>query len=250
MRTILLTLRFLGTAYHGWQVQENAKSIQSTVQDAAEQIIGSRDPITGCSRTDSGVHAEMYCCTLRTESGIDCYRLISALNAKLPPDIAVYDSREVPEDFHPRYSCLSKRYCYQIYNSTSRNPFYDDRAWTIHRPLDAELLDREAKAFCGTHDFTSFSNNRERINDNIRTVMSASVTREGNMIRFRVEADGFLYNMVRIMTGTLVQISEGKREQGSIPQTLLRADRSAAGPTAPACGLFLENVNYGGKENG
>lgn len=244
MRTLLLTLRFLGTRYHGWQVQENAKSIQEQVQDAVEELFGQRDPVTGCSRTDTGVHAEMYCCTLRTENQISCCRLIAGMNAKLPEDIAVYRCVEVPEDFHPRYDATAKQYRYRIWNGPARNPFFEDRAFYVHPPLDAERMNEQAQDFLGTHDFTSFTNSREVINDNVRTVRRAEVFREGESIVFLVEADGFLYNMVRVMAGTLIAIETGKRDPGSIPAILDARDRNAAGQTAPASGLCLWHVYY------
>ena len=249
MRTLLLTLRFLGTNYHGWQVQENAKSIQEQVQDAVEALFGTRDPVTGCSRTDTGVHAEMFCCTLRPENEITCYRLIAGMNAKLPPDIAVSDCIEVPEDFHPRYDATAKQYRYRFWNGKARNPFWEDRAYYVHPKLDPERMNEQAKAFLGTHDFTSFTNSKEVINDNVRTVRRAEVFREGESIVFLVEADGFLYNMVRIMAGTLLAIETGKREEGSIPTILEDRDRNAAGKTAPACGLYLHQVFYENHEH-
>jgi tRNA pseudouridine38-40 synthase len=249
MRTLLLTLRFLGTNYHGWQVQENAKSIMEEVQDAVEALFGTRDPVTGCSRTDTGVHAEMFCCTLRTENPISCYRLIAGMNAKLPEDIAVSDCIEVPDDFHPRYDATAKQYRYRIWNDKARNPFWEGRAHYVHPPLDAERMNENAKDFLGTHDFTSFTNSKEVINDNVRTVRRAEVFREGECIVFLVEADGFLYNMVRIMAGTLLAMETGQRESGSIPAILEARDRNAAGKTAPACGLYLHRVFYEDRED-
>ena len=244
MRTILLKLRFLGTRYHGWQVQENAKSVQEVLQDAVEQILGSRESVTGCSRTDSGVHANMYCCTLRTEKTIGCYKLIVALNAKLPRDIAVYSAEEVPASFHPRYDCVAKRYRYIICNGPARDPFYEDRALYYHYPLDEAFLNAQVQDFVGTHNFTSFTNSPEVVNGNVRTVRSAAVIRDGERVEFLVEADGFLYNMVRIMVGTVLALAEGKRTPGSIPDILAAEDRTAAGVTAPACGLYLDRVFY------
>ena len=249
MRTLLLTLRFLGTNYHGWQVQENAKSIMDEVQDAVEALFGTRDPITGCSRTDTGVHADMFCCTLRTENPISCYRLIAGMNAKLPQDIAVSDCIEVPDDFHPRYDATAKQYRYRIWNGKARNPFWEGRAHYVHPPLDVDRMNENAKDFLGTHDFTSFTNSKEVINDNVRTVRRAEVFREGDSIVFLVEADGFLYNMVRIMAGTLLAIETGQREPGSIPAILEARDRNAAGKTAPACGLYLHRVFYEERED-
>lgn len=249
MRTLLLTLRFLGTNYHGWQVQENAKSIMEEVQDAVEALFGTRDPITGCSRTDTGVHADMFCCTLRTENDISCYRLIAGMNAKLPEDIAVSDCIEVPDDFHPRYDATAKQYRYRIWNGKARNPFWEGRAHYVHPPLDVERMNENAKDFLGTHDFTSFTNSKEVINENVRTVRRAEVFREGECIVFLVEADGFLYNMVRIMAGTLLAMETGQRESGTIPAILDARDRSAAGKTAPACGLYLHRVFYEDRED-
>lgn len=249
MRTLLLTLRFLGTNYHGWQVQENAKSIMEEVQDAVEALFGTRDPITGCSRTDTGVHADMFCCTLRTENAISCYRLIAGMNAKLPEDIAVSDCIEVPDDFHPRYDATAKQYRYRIWNGKARNPFWEGRAHYVHPPLDVERMNENAKDFLGTHDFTSFTNSKEVINENVRTVRRAEVFREGECIVFLVEADGFLYNMVRIMAGTLLAMETGQRESGTIPAILDARDRSAAGKTAPACGLYLHRVFYEDRED-
>ena len=249
MRTLLLTLRFLGTNYHGWQVQENAKSIMEEVQDAVEALFGTRDPITGCSRTDTGVHADMFCCTLRTENPISCYRLIAGMNAKPPQDIAVSDCIEVPDDFHPRYDATAKQYRYRIWNGKARNPFWEGRAHYVHPPLDVDRMNENAKDFLGTHDFTSFTNSKEVINDNVRTVRRAEVFREGDSIVFLVEADGFLYNMVRIMAGTLLAMETGQRASGSIPAILEARDRSAAGKTAPACGLYLHRVFYEDRED-
>ena len=219
------------------------------VQDAVEALFGQRDPVTGCSRTDTGVHAEMFCCTLRTENPISCYRLIAGMNAKLPEDIAVSDCIEVPDDFHPRYDATAKQYRYRIWNGRARNPFWEGRAHYVHPTLDVERMDENAKDFLGTHDFTSFTNSKEVINDNVRTVRRAEVFREGECIVFLVEADGFLYNMVRIMAGTLLAIETGQREPGSIPAILEARDRNAAGKTAPACGLYLHRVFYEERED-
>ena len=198
----------------------------------------------GCSRTDAGVHANMYCCNIRTENPIACDRLVTALNAVMPRDIAALDCREVDFDFHARYDCKSKEYIYKIWNSPNKTPFLYNYTLHYKYPLDAEFLSQQAKDFIGTHDFSSFCAAGSSVEDTVRTVMNASVEREGDMVIFRVEADGFLYNMVRIMTGTLLDIAKGKIPANSIPQIIDSGSRFAAGYTAPARGLYLNNINY------
>ena len=244
MRNLFLTISFDGTAYHGWQVQNNAVTVQETLQDALEQICSNRDNVVGCSRTDAGVHANMYCCNIRTQSAIPCEKLVGALNALLPRDIAALSCEEVDWNFHARYDCKSKEYIYKIWNSPNKNPFLFGYSLHHKYPLDFEMLDRQAKDFIGTHDFSSFCAAGSSVEDTVRTVMNASVEREGDMITFRVEADGFLYNMVRIMVGTLIDIARGKIPQNSIPQIIEARNRFAAGQTAPARGLYLNNIHY------
>lgn len=244
MRNLLLTISFDGTDYHGWQVQENAVTVQQTLQDALEHICSKRDNIIGCSRTDAGVHANMYCCNVRTESVIDCRKLVGALNAVLPRDISAIDCREVDFDFHARYDCKSKEYIYKIWNSPNKNPFFYNYSLHYKYPLDEKFLSEQAKAFIGTHYFDSFCAAGSSVEDTQRTVMNACVEREGDMVIFRVEADGFLYNMVRIMTGTLIDIARKKIPADSIEQIILSRNRSAAGYTAPAHGLYLNKIHY------
>ena len=244
MRNLLLTISFDGTAYHGWQVQENAVTVQKTLQDAMEHICSRRDNVVGCSRTDAGVHANMYCCNIRTENAIECKKLVGALNAVLPRDIAALDCREVDFDFHARYDCKSKEYIYKIWNSPNKNPFLYNYSLHYKYPLDEEFLSRQAKAFIGKHHFDAFCAAGSSVEDTERTVMNACVERDGDMVIFRVEADGFLYNMVRIMTGTLIDISRKKIPADSIEQIILSKNRSAAGYTAPAHGLYLNKIHY------
>lgn len=244
MPRLLLTLRYDGTRYHGWQVQNNALTVQQTLQDAVERVTGVRSGITGCSRTDAGVHADMFCCTMDTASSLHGRAMIAALNAHLPRDIAVYDCREVSDAFHPRYSAEGKRYLYRIWNAPERNPFWEGRALHVKKPLDAERLSRAAADYLGTHDFAGFCAAGSSVQDTVRTVRACSVTREGDLVTFAVEADGFLYNMVRIMVGTLLDMAAGRLGFDSIPIALAAKDRSAAGPTAPAHGLILDEVFY------
>ena len=166
------------------------------------------------------------------------------MNFFLPDDIAVFDSREVPLVFDARFNCKGKEYIYQIYNGTIRDPFYRSRSLFYRIPLDASLLSGEAKDLIGTHDFTSFRALGSNVRSTVRTVSSAYAERQGDLILFHVQADGFLYNMVRIMVGTLLYISEGKLERGSIPAIIDAKDRTRAGKTAPPEGLYLNQVFY------
>ena len=241
---VLLTLRYDGTAYHGWQVQQNALAVQPVVQDALQRVLGHRPGLSGCSRTDSGVHANMYCCHFDSDGGPDPARLPAALNAALPRDIAVTSAREVPPDFHARYSCTGKAYVYRILNSRVRDPFEDAYCLTVHTPLDVERLNRAAAAFLGRHDFSSFCAARAKEGDPTRTVTDCRFDRQGDLVRLTVAADGFLYNMVRIMTGTLLQVAFGRWQPCDVSRILAACDRRQAGPTAPARGLFLDRVFY------
>lgn len=245
MQRLLLTLRYDGTAYHGWQVQPNAKTVQETLQDAIEALTGVRSGVIGCSRTDAGVHAAMFCCTFDTESKIPTDRMPAALNSFLPDDIAVYACSPVAADFHPRYAARGKRYTYTIWNSPYRNPFCERFSLRRVGRLNADVLDAAAKQFVGTHDFSAFCSADADTTDAVRTVFSAAVQRKGDTVRFTVEADGFLYNMVRIMVGTLLDIAGGKLTADTIPKALASGNRTLAGATAPAKGLVLEKVFYG-----
>lgn len=244
MRNILITLMFDGTAYHGWQVQENAVSVQQTLQDAIEKILSVRENVVGCSRTDSGVHANMFCCNMRTESDISPEKLKKALNAVLPRDIAVKSCGEVPYAFHARYDCTSKEYKYLLVNTDYRNPFFENRALYYPFSVQETVLDREGQDFVGIHDFSAFCAVGSSVEDKVREIKRVSVRRSGDFVEFCFEADGFLYNMVRIMVGTLLDINSGKIARGSIPEILKSGNRNAAGITAPAHGLYLNTVNY------
>lgn len=246
LRNLLLTITYDGKAFHGWQIQQNAFTVQEAFQNALSKIIGNEFDIKGCSRTDSGVHANMYCVSLKTAHKIPAQRLKAALNRWLPLSVAVLDCAEVEPEFHARYSCKSKEYVYKIWNSEVRNPFLDGYALHYRYKIDADMLNKAAQAYVGKHDFTSFctQDNREP-GDLTRNVMSFSVKRDGDMVLMTVEADGFLYNMVRIMVGTLLRIQQGKIPPDGILPIIEKKDRQFAGPTAPACGLYLNRVNYG-----
>lgn len=245
MARILLTLRYDGTAYHGWQVQPNGVTVQQVLQDAVEAVTGVRSGITGCSRTDAGVHADMFCCAFDSDTSLRGDKLCSALNFHLPRDVSVYDAREVEEEFHPRYHAKGKRYVYRIWNGNQRHPMYEKYAIWLKKPLDVEALNRMAQDYVGTHDFAAFCGAGSDVQGSTeRTIHSCTVTRQGDLVLFTVEGDGFLYNMVRIMVGTLLEMAAGRLAADSLPTIIEGRDRTAAGPTAPAQALCLEQVFY------
>lgn len=244
MKRLLITIKYDGTAYHGWQVQDNALSVQEEFQNAVEKVFGKRLDVKGCSRTDSGVHANMYCLTLDTDMNISDEGVVMALNTKLPPDIATVACREVSADFHPRYNCKTKEYVYRVYNGKTRDPFLEKYTYHYRFNLDADYLNKEAQQFLGTHDFSGFCSVKSDVEDTVRTITKAEVKREGDIVTFAFEGDGFLYNMVRIMVGTLLFIGEGKIKEGELREIIASCDRKRAGKTAPAKGLYLNKVNY------
>ena len=243
---LLLTVSYVGTAYCGWQVQKNGVSVQSVVQNAVEAILGKRYPVTGCSRTDSGVHARGFRCTVDIDGDaprISEERIPVALNTALPDDVAVLCAQYVDGEFHARYSVKSKRYEYVIHNSRIRDPFLAGRAWSVVPHLDEERMNRLAKEFIGTQDFSAFRAAGSDVTDSVRTVYDASVRREGDKVIFSVSADGFLYNMVRIMVGTLVDMARG-RITAELSGIIASRDRKNAGITAPPDGLSRVEVEY------
>ena len=246
MRNILVTLKYDGKPYHGWQVQNNAVTVQETFQNGLEWILGERPDIKGCSRTDAGVHANQYCLNFRTQHRIPCERLVPALNSRLPKSIAVLKAEEVPEEFHARYSCRGKEYLYRIWNDAIRDPFLDGYALHYWYPLHLDRMNEAGRYLLGRHDFTSFCtvDSRREKGDFHRTVTALEVVREGAMVTVRIQADGFLYNMVRIIVGTLLAVSQGKLEPSEMPQILAALDRTRAGVTVPPDGLYLNKVIY------
>ena len=240
----LITLMYDGRAYHGWQCQKNALSVQEKVESACFSLFGIKTTVFGCSRTDAGVHANCFKANFHANKKMEFRKIISALNFYLPDDIVVYDCCTVDESFNARFQCVSKEYIYKIYNGEFRNPFYNGRALQYRLPLDASMLNTQAAAYIGTHDFSALRAIGSTVKTTVRTVHYAGVERHGDEIIFRVAADGFLYNMVRIMAGTLIYISEGKIERDSIPAIINSKDRLRAGKTLPPEGLYLNKVVY------
>ena len=245
---LLLKIRYNGSGFVGWQVQKNGKSVQAQMQDAIETIYGQRVGVTGCSRTDSGVHALEYCMCFDPPRVMELKRIPLALNSVLPDDISVLSCQEVPNDFHPRYSAVAKEYLYCFYDGFAPDPFKRGLAFHERKGLDAELMDRAAKAFLGTHDFKAFMSTGSKIEDTVRTIHYSGVERKGNQVVFRVVGDGFLYNMVRIMAGTLLFVSMGRISLEELPDIIAEGDRAKCGKTMPPYGLYLNKVYYDEKE--
>lgn len=250
---ILLHISFLGTNYSGYQVQKNALTVQQVLCEAAERVFGVKCDITGCSRTDSGVHANHFCATV-SECGKDgisttipISKIPTVFGSVLPNDVSVFFAEEVQDSFHARYDVLYKEYVYKIYDRPYQNPFFADRSWHYPRGLDDETVSKmniAAGYFVGTHDFASYMSSGSDIKDTVRTVKAASVCREGDFVIFKVSADGFLYNMVRIFVGTLMLVAEGKILPEEIKDVTAACDRKLAGMTAPAHALYLNKVVY------
>ena len=250
---ILLRLSFLGSAYCGYQVQPNGVSVQQKLNEAAKQLFGYDCDIVGCSRTDSGVHANEFCVTVTKkkesfiETTIPVSRIPQAMSHWLPSDIAVFDAKEVDDSFHPRYDVKYKEYEYKILNRPVRDPFLEGRVWHCPKHISEEGfadMQKAAAMLVGKKDFSSFMASDSAIKDTVREVYAAEVKREGDLITFKVSADGFLYHMVRIFTGTLIDVAYGKIAAADIPCIIEAHDRRQAGCTAPPEGLYLNKVMY------
>ena len=244
MRNLKVTMAYRGTAYHGFQRQENALGIQNVIEEKLSAITNAPVKINGCSRTDTGVHANEYCFSFETEHRIPCNNIIRGMNSILPNDLAILNCEEVAEDFHARYSCKAKEYQYLIINRMSKDPFLADLALHYPYAMDTELMAKSAQDFVGTHDFTSFCGTANQKENSVRTIEYFKVEKDENLVKLIVKGDGFLYNMVRIMVGTLIFINEKKLAPDSIPQILAAKDRNLAGKTAEAHGLYLNKIFY------
>ncbi|MBR5453833.1 MAG: tRNA pseudouridine(38-40) synthase TruA [Clostridia bacterium] len=246
----LLKIAYIGTDYCGFQAQNNGRSIQRVLTEAAGKIFAVPTRVTGCSRTDSGVHALEYYITLEPSEGASSVKVENiprAMCSVLPEDVGVLDARVVDDSFHPRYSAKGKEYKYLIYTSPARDPFFSSRAWMHYmRVGDAELenMKRAAARFVGEHDFTSFMSAGSSITDAVREVFAFDVEMNGHVLELKVSANGFLYNMVRIMAGTIAAVGEGRLSPDDIPGIIEARDRSRAGVTAPPEGLYLNRVFY------
>lgn len=242
--TVKVKIAFDGTNYCGSQIQKNGVTVFGVFQEALIKILGYRTDIKGCSRTDSGVHAKCYYLSFDTREDINLSKLPLSLNANLPFDIRAIEATNAPSDFHARYSAKAKEYTYYIKNSHVDDPFNLGYYYRVPTYLEEIAMDNAARYFIGRHDFTSFMSEKSKLVDCTRTVFEAKVSRQGDMIIFKIKADGYLYNMIRIMAGTLINVGSGKLLPQQIEAVINARERTKAGFTAPACGLFLTDVIY------
>lgn len=242
-------LSYLGTAYHGWQRQANTDTVQQRIEEAVLKVCGHSVYVSGCGRTDAGVHARYYVASAPLDTSIPDARLPAALNSALPSDIVISKAVTVDEQFDARFSCISKEYTYLIHNSRSRDPFYIDRAYFYPKPLDIDAMASAARIFAGKKDFASLMSEGSPVKSTVREILYCTVTRTArDVIAVRVRADGFLYNMVRAITGTLVYCGLGKLSPDDVAAILAGRSRCDAGPNAPAHGLYMTALTYGMEE--
>ena len=250
---LFIKIRYDGTRYAGYQVQNNALTIQEVLNKALADLFGFECDLTGCSRTDAGVHALCFCATVQKrgesslQTNIPCEKIPFALNFRLPDDISVFYAKWVEDDFHARYSVRSKTYEYHILNTPFKDPFQVNRAYHYPKFLsdnDIKLMQAAASNLCGRYDFSSFMASGSSVTDTVRTVYECSVRREAENVIIKISADGFLYNMVRIISGTLLEVGKGNIDPDHIFTIIESKNRTLAGSTLPAHGLYLTEVNY------
>ena len=245
--TYLLWIAYKGTNYGGFQVQPNAPTVCAAVQDAMQRVLGCRPDVKGCSRTDAGVHARRFALSFCYTGKVPAEKMVQAFNAHLPPDIRALEIWPVAENFHARYAAHAKTYRYYILNARVDDPFTFDTCCRIGPEQDVAAMQAAAERFVGTHDFLALCASGSSVaahGDTVRTITRCTVERAGDRVTITVTADGYLYNMVRILAGTLVEAGLHKRTPESIPALLASRDRRRAGQTLPAKGLFLEDVAY------
>lgn len=244
MKRIKLTIAYDGTNYCGWQVQPNGITVEEVVNKALKKLTGEDIQVIGASRTDSGVHALGNVAVFDTHTTIPPERISYALNQRLPEDIVIVKSEEVAEDFHPRYCDCSKTYEYHILNMRIPIPTKRLKNYFVSYDLDVEKMRKAAGYLIGEHDFVSFCNVRTDVEDTVRTVTELEILKDGEEITIRISGNGFLYNMVRIIVGTLIRVGRGFYEPEKVKEILEAKDRKAAGVTAPPHGLILAEIRY------
>lgn len=244
MRNIKLTIAYDGTNYRGWQIQPYGSTIQGELEGAIKKVFEKKIRVYGASRTDSGVHAKGQVCNFKTSRIIPTEKIPLALNAVLSEDIAVLRAEEVSPDFHSQFAAKAKCYRYYIFNSRERNPFKERYSWRV--PYELNILDmcKEASVLKGRHDFKSFQARDKKERDAVRRIFKINIKMEKTSVLVDIWGDGFLYNMARNIVGTLVEIGRGYLPLESMRKILASKDRTQAGPTAPAKGLFLMEVRF------
>lgn len=250
MKRIMLTVAYDGTNYHGWQLQPNGITIEEVLNQKLSELFKEEITVIGASRTDSGVHAYGNVAVFDTNARMPGEKVSYALNQRLPEDIRIRDSREVPADFHPRKTDSIKTYEYHILNEEFPNPVKRLYSHFTYLPLDEKKMQQAAGHLVGEHDFKSFCSAGAQTETTVRTVYSCDVERNGSGIVIRISGAGFLYNMVRIIAGTLMDVGSGKYPPEKMAEIIAAADRSAAGPTAPAKGLVLVSYRFPELEEG
>ena len=241
-------IKYLGTDFHGFQVQPEKRTVQGVLCSALAEALGHPCRVTGCSRTDSGVHANEFCIMVDCEGAtVPPEKLPLAVSRFLPNDLSLYYAEECNDDFHPRYDAKSKEYLYRIINTRVYDPFDFGRAWFVPKYISGDDLIRmrEAASFIvGKHDYSSFMSEGSDVSDTVRTVYYLNIEKTDDLIEIKICADGFLYNMVRIIVGTLVDVACGRRTPYDVKYIIDSCNRQNAGMTAPAYGLYLNRVNY------
>lgn len=246
MRNLKLVLRYDGSRYSGWQSQKHDENtIQGRLTALLERLLGETIELAGSGRTDAGVHALGQVANFRTSSDITCEKLLAELNRYLPEDIAVVSVQEVPVRFHSRLNAVRKTYRYRIWNSPVHNVFERKYVYAMEEELDEEAMRQAAANLCGTHDFRAFSSYRRTKKSTVRTLENITIERQGSELVLTFTGDGFLYHMVRILTGTLIEVGLHKKKAGEMKEILESLNRERAGFTAPAQGLCLVCVEYG-----
>ncbi len=245
MKRIKLTVAYDGTNYNGWQIQPNGITIEEVLNRELSRLLGEEIAVTGASRTDAGVHSLGNVAVFDTDTKMPADKIAFAVNRSLPADIVVQGSCEVPRDWHPRYQKSRKTYEYRILNRTFRMPTRRLDTYFYHYPLDVERMRQASSYLVGEHDFKSFCAVGAQVRSTVRTLYACDVERTGDVITIRVTGNGFLYNMVRIIAGTLIQVGGGQLLPEQMPEILEARERLAAGPTAPAHGLTMMEIEYG-----
>ncbi len=248
MHNYKLTIQYDGGRYKGWQKLGNGENtIQDKLEHVLSELAGQEIELIGCSRTDAGVHALAQTANVKLDKSFSCEEIMSYANRYLPQDISVTEVTKVPENFHARYHAADKTYLYKIWNKEYSNPFQRKYSMNISEKLDMAAMQKASEYFLGTHDFTAFSNAKSKKKSMQRTIYSITIEKEGGMLSIRIRGDGFLYNMVRWMVGTLVEAGSGRIKPEEVTEIMEARDRSRTGNLADACGLYLERITYEGQ---